>query len=301
MDGAPPREIFDGGQMPFGVNVVIDNLGESAVGPEAPTLQSSDRSTNTFALVQIIGINPAQFGYPELEKTFADEGITLLGARRNFDGTVVSGDKNVITFEKFNYLPDERGNSQVTLRANICYDYTTYSRGIVCIKDNVLESTQDSTICTLSGPKDVKSSGAPVHVTSLTENPLGRNKIQVTFTVENVGTGQIFRRESQNSGLISDACDTSLTNPNKNIVHVKVFLGDDYSSSLIQCPLLGNSNEGDIQLFQGAAATLSCTIQTDPNRNRVYTDKLYINLEYTYLQFVETPILIRDVSVGSAP
>jgi hypothetical protein len=298
--GAPPAEIYDGGQMPFSVFVRVENLGEADVGPDSVNGVTGD---NTFALIQIIGINPAQFGYPEVEKTFAETETTILGARKNFDGTIIAGTLDSIPFEGYEYLPDEQGNSQVTMRANICYDYTTRTNTRVCIKDNLLENVQDDSICVLSGPKDVKNSGAPVHVTAVTQNPLGRDKIQVTFTVENVGSGQVFRRASEqqysNRDPYSSPCDNSITNPNRNQVKVRVNLGDDTASGLIRCPLLDNSNEGYINLFQGNAATISCTIQTDPQGNRIYTDSMRISLEYTYSQFVETPILIRDVSAGS--
>jgi hypothetical protein len=298
MQGAPPSEIFDGGQYPFSVNILVENLGEADVGPDSVTGATGD---NQFALVSLIGFNPAQFNYPETDKTFAQEQISVLGARRNFDGTIIAGDTNIVQFEGYNYLPDEQGNSEIRIRANICYDYTTRTSTRVCIKDNILENIQDNSICVLTGPKDVKNSGSPVHVTKVAQNPLGRDKIQVTFTIENVGTGRVFRKvgSAWSSGpLGGGACDTSLTNPDRNYVFVDVFLGDESSTGLIQCPLLGNSNQGYINLFQGNAVTMSCTIQTNPQGNRVYTDTLRINLEYAYLDYSEVPILIRDVTVG---
>ncbi len=179
---------------------------------------------------------------------------------------------------------------------------TTRSSTRVCIKDNLLENIQDSSICTLTGAKDVKNSGAPVHVTMLQQNPLGRDRIQVTFTIENVGTGRVFHKVG--SGYIGSAlqgngpCDSSLTNPDRDVVFVDVALNDGASTGGIQCPLLGNSNSGFIKMFAGNAVTLSCTIPTNPSGSRIYTDTLRVNLQYAYSQFVETPILIRDVTVG---
>lgn len=190
MQGAPPSEIFDGGQYPFSVNVLVENLGEADVGPDSVLGATGD---NTFALVSLIGFNPAQFNFPETDKTFVQEDINVIGARRNFDGTIIPGDTNIVQFEGFNYLPDEQGNSEIRIRANICYDYRTRSSTRVCIKDNILENIQDNSICVLTGPKDVKNSGSPVHVTKVNQNPLGRDKIQVTFTIENVGLGRVFR------------------------------------------------------------------------------------------------------------
>jgi hypothetical protein len=307
-NGAPPREIWDAGQMPFSVYVRVQNLGESPVGPDSEEL-SLGNDDNSFAMVQLIGINPAQFGYPETQKTFDEVDVTVDGAHRNFDGTIVAGTTDVVGFEDFSYLPDEHGNSQLTLRANVCYDYTSHSNTRVCIKDNLLENIQDNSICTLTGPKDPKNSGSPVHVTSVTQNPLGRNKIQVTFTIENVGTGRIFKRALlQGNTFAGDACDTGLANPNRDIVHVKLSLGDDVMTQRISCQQFQGAYEGFVPLREGTPATVSCTIcvggdcRVTDNRlatDRVYTDTLHIDLEYTYLDFVETPILIRDVSSSS--
>jgi hypothetical protein len=305
MQNAPPAEIYDGGQFPFTVAVVLQNLGEADIGPDSVLGVTGD---NSFGLVQLTGINPTQFagqlGVPlVMEKTFVDADISLTGARRTQDGSIIAGDTNIVQFDGFNYLGDNQGNTQVTLRANVCYDYRTRSNTQVCIKDNILENLQDDSICTLSGDKTAKNSGAPVHVVGLKQSPLGRDRIQVTFTIQNVGNGQIFKRARDQFNIDpygAGPCDTSITNPNRNQVFVHVFLSDESMNGFIQCPLLGNSNQGYINLFQGNAVTMSCTLETNPQGNRIYTDTLRINLDYTYMQFVETPILIRDVSVGPA-
>jgi hypothetical protein len=301
--GAPPPEIFDAGQMPFSVFVRVDNLGEADVGPRSIEGNTGD---NSHAYVQIIGINPLNFGSPVTFKTFAQDDINAYSARRNFDGSIIAGTADVLTFEGFTYLPDLHGNSEATIQANICYDYVTFSNTRVCIKDNVMQNVQDSAICVLSGAKIVKNSGGPVQVTALSQNPLGRDRIQITFTLENKGTGQIYRRMGGIPGAqgygTGDrlACDSGTHNMvNQDMVYVKVFLSDDITTSMIDCPVLSGGNQGFVRLYQGAAATLSCQIRTNPQANRVYTDTMHIYAYYAYSDFVMAPILIRDVSVGN--
>jgi hypothetical protein len=295
---APPTEIFDNGDSTFSIGLRLQNNGEADVGPDA--IIPSD---NQWAQVEIQGINPLQFGSPQTMKTFSEEGITLTRMRKSFDGTSIGGTPDVMLFEGFRYLPDNVGNNQVTIRANICYDYTTFTNTQVCLKSNTLETIQDNTICTLAGPRDVKNSGSPVHVTSVKQAPLGKNKIQVEFTIENVGTGTIFapsdRPQGSTGTFLGWHCDQNQQNQNRNRVWVRVRLNDDLSNALINCNRLADSNEGLVQLFAGQPTVVTCTLQTPQGvGSQAYTDTLRIDLDYAYSQFVETPVLIRDVSAG---
>jgi len=292
--GAPRAEVNDAGQDEFAVGIQLENLGESDVGREA------ENSDNYFASIEIVGLDPAQFSNPIMYRTFDYEDVTLLGARRVGE-SIITGGKGTIFFEGFNYLPDVFGNQDHTVRANLCYDYTTYSNTKVCIKDNPQERVEDNGICTLAGAKEVKNSGAPVAVTSLFEQPMGKDKIGVTFTIENVGTGKIFRRSSEQNGDYP-CIDPYSGNNNYNKVWVKVSFPDDQNSNVIDCKNLRDSfssNEGEVSLYEGAPATVMCTILTDPSKGQVYTSVLNIDLKYTYQQAIQQPLIIRDVSAGS--
>ncbi len=299
-EGTPPREIYDNGDSSFAIGLQLNNLGESDVGAD-PIVPNDNR----VAYIEITGVNPLQFGSPQMSKSLADESITLTRMRKNFDGTQVAGAPDVMLFDGFRFTPDIVGNQEVRLRANICYDYTTFTNTQVCMKSSTLETVQDNAICTLSGPRDPKNSGSPVHITSLSQYPLGRQKIQIQFTVENVGTGLIFApsefmTSNVNTIFGASPCDpTQINNPNRNKVYVRVRLNDDSSNALIRCNRLGDTSEGLVTLFAGAPAIVQCTMEVPQGiGTQAYTDNLRVDLDYMYYQFVQTPVLVRDVSAG---
>ncbi len=316
--GQPPNTIFDDGQSIFNVGLFIQNVGESAVGPG---------TRNTYGYFELLGINPGQFGLSEQQtKIYFEDvidgdttGLTLLGSRRGYEGDIILGEIGVVEFPEMTYLPDRVGNAQITLRANACYEYTTFTDADICIKDNVLENAQDDTICTLTGAKPFMSSSGPVQVTELTQYPAGSDKIQVSFVLENLGIGQVFAPVNSGENSISysnpnlridpltgrpDACYGSVgANPSRNVVLVKVSVGEDYGGSAqfdVSCPMLrgGGPADGTITLFQDSPAVITCTIKTSGAGSRIFVERLHIDAHYTYLDYIEMPLLIRDTNVG---
>jgi hypothetical protein len=285
IEGMPPETIHDKGTFPFGVGIAIENRGEADIGPGTP---------NPFILVRLVGINPEQFG---VDDNFIRQqvNIPLLGARRNFDGTIFPGEISSIVFEPLNYKPDIHGNTKFTIRADVCYDYETKATSQICIKDDVLENLQDTSICSLTGQKPPQNSGGPVHITSVTENPMSANKIQVHFVIEHVGKGEFFGRPPDGSNS-QELCDFSVRNTNKYIVDVEVEQLSE-SGITISCARFNGERMGRVKLFQGSPTTISCVLERSrPSTGRIFQDLLNIRLRYRYGQFIETPIIIQDVS-----
>nr|MCK4930179.1 hypothetical protein [Nanoarchaeota archaeon] len=283
IEGMPPPMVHDAGSFPFGVGIAVENLGEVDVGPG---------TDNPFVMVRLEGINPEQFGMTDagMQQMLAS---ALHGARRNFDGTIFPGEITTVTFEPLNYGPDIHGNAQFTIRADVCYDYETISTSMICIKDDVLENLQDISICTLSGEKFPQNTGGPLHVTSVVENPMAENKVQVNFIIEHVGIGEFFGRPE---GGEEENCDFSVRNFNKYFVDVEVEPLSD-SGMTISCSRFGGGNSGRVKLYQGAPTTISCTIErTRSSAGRIYQDLLNIKLKYRYGQFIEIPIIIQDIT-----
>ncbi len=278
LEGVPPETVMDNGQEPFSYSVVLENKGESDIGPG---------TDNPFVQVTLQGVSPEQWGINDTTFRLND---TLRGARKNFDGTVLPGELTTVTFDGLSYNDNIRGNTEFTLRAKVCYDYQTISTTKLCVKDNVLEHINDDSVCSLKGEKEPRNSGGPVHVTSLTQNPMAEDKIQMNFVVEHVGSGTIYKREP------GATCDASVTNKEKNWVHVRIKPLSDSRYS-IDCGRLANGNQGQVQLFQGAPTTISCTLtRTGDSQGRIFEPLLEIELRYRYGQFIESPILVQDVS-----
>jgi hypothetical protein len=285
IEGLPPPSIHDAGTFPFGVGLALENVGEADIGPGTP---------NPFLIVRLEGINPEQF---KVNDNFIRQqvNVPLLGARRNFDGTIFPGEITNVNFEPLTYMPDIHGNTQFTIRADICYDYSTTATAQICLKDDVLENLQDTSICSMTGQKNPQNTGAPVQVTSVVENPMSANKVQVNFVIEHVGTGEFFGRPPEGSAN-QEICDFSVRNTNKYYVDVEVEQLSD-AGLTISCARFNGNRIGRVKLYQGAPTTISCTIErTRPSSGRVYQDLLNIKLKYRYGQFIETPIIIQDVS-----
>lgn len=284
IEGMPPSMIHDAATFPFGVGIAVENLGEVDVGPG---------TTNPYVMVKLEGINPEQFGITDADMSQM-LASTLHGARRNFDGSVFPGEITSVSFEPLNYQPDIHGNAQFTVRATACYDYETISTTVICIKDDVLENLQDTSICSLAGEKFPQNSGGPLHVTSVIENPMAENKVQINFVIEHVGIGEFYGRPQQ--GEPQETCNPSIRNFNKYFIDIEVEpLGD--SGMTVSCSRFGGTSGGRIKLYQGAPTTISCTIErTRPSAGRIFQDLLNIKLKYRYGQFIEVPILIQDVT-----
>ena len=276
-NGVPPPTVYDGGKFPFGVGVVIENVGEADIGPG---------TDNPYMTIRIEGINPTNFGVTDaaLHQVLSE---TVNGAQKNFDGTIIPGMIANFVFENLNYQGRLQGNDLFTIRSTLCYDYENFATMQVCFKDDIVENVQDSTLCTLTGERLSHNSGGPVHVTNAIQNPLARNKVQVNLVLEHIGPGEFYGRSA------TEDCNPSVRNTNKYKVEVEVTTQDP--GALVQCARLGNSNIGTITLYGGAPQTITCSVTGGSPSSRVYTDTLTVRTRYRYGQFIEQPIIIQAV------
>lgn len=274
-NGAPPPTIYDGGKAPFGVNIVLQNIGEADIGPG---------TDNPYVTAHLEGILPENFGITDADLHLVlNERIN--GAHKNFDGTILGGQVTNLIFDQLNYQGKLEGDGTVTLRGVVCYDYSNMATAQLCMKSEMLENVQDSTICTLTGERVVSNSGGPIHITHMTQNPLGNNKIMLTFDVEHVGPGEFYGRSS------TEDCDPSVRNMDKYIVDLNVSVQDPESK--VTCYRLNNGYSGNITMYSGTPQTMSCTIERLQNTTaRVYTLPITIRTYYRYSQFIEQPLQI---------
>jgi hypothetical protein len=284
VNGMPPEYIFDNGGYDFGIGLRLKNTGEYDISASE-------------GYIEIIGINPKDFGKSnqnDLKKILPND---ISGAKKNFDGTILAGGETIVEFGDLKYLPNLNGNTGVKIRANLCFDYTTMTSTQICVKKDLLSNKEaEAEICQLSGDKIPKNSGGPIHITKVTENPMGSDKIQISFIIQHVGThpGAIFFKYTE------DECDTSITNTNKYKVHIDITSdvdGKKPSCNGLEDAADGNS-EGFITLFDGQPRTVTCQIDTS-SVDSVYEDLLEINLKYKYMMAIEKPLEIKDVSTDN--
>jgi hypothetical protein len=121
---------------------------------------------------------------------------------------------------------------------------------------------------------------------------MGSDRVQVSFTIAHVGThpGASFYRYDTD-------CDTSITNTDKYNVYLEFT--SEVAGSTPTCNGLvdGTPSAGFIQLFEGQPRTITCTVDASGVQG-VYEDLFEVNLRYRYLQSIEKPLEIRDVSIN---
>ena len=148
-------------------------------------------------------------------------------------------------------------------------------------------------ICEITGEKNPVNSGGPVHITSLKENPMGQEKVQITFVIENVKSvpGVIFSKDAQ-------SCDDSINNPDLHKVWVNVKT--EINGAGAECNGLNEgsgSSQGYVTLYNGEPRTVTCSIDLS-HIDSIFEQVYEIELEYRYLQHIERPLEIRDVSTS---
>ncbi|MBW2990441.1 hypothetical protein KY348_01920 [Candidatus Woesearchaeota archaeon] len=286
LEGAPPDIIISRGLSRFSVVAVLENAGEAEVGPG---------TDNPLVVVRLAGIMYPDFGLTESTgvKTL-DAG--LAPARKNLDGSIMSGEVAHVSFDNLVYKPAFDGIS-LPLVVETCYDYETYATTKICIKKDVLEAYEDASICTLVGPKPVAGSAAPVSVTRVDELPVSENSVQINFVIEHVGSGVFFSRHQYQD--LFDVCVIDDANP--FIYQLEVFIEPVQDNIYeIDCfrldnDLPGGGVSGVVSMFQGAPLTISCFLsRTSPVDVRIYEDLLDIKLRYRYVDVMEIPVTIQN-------
>jgi len=287
MEGAPPKVIVGSGAVPFSFIIPLENVGESPVGPG---------TDNPLIMARLTGIVYRNFGLTE-ETGAQTLDAKIESAKVNYDGTVLPGEINYISFDKLAYLPPVYDTIMLPIRAEVCYDYESFATTQFCMKKDVLESWEDSTICTLKGPKPVGNSGSPIHITYVEEAPISNQTVQLNFVIEHVGRGVFFIRNAYSS--LYEICDFG--DVGRNMYKVEVFVEplqpDIYvvNCTRLDTRLSNGGTSGIVRMFEGAPLTMTCFLsRTKPMNVRVYADLLNIRLRYRYGEFVEVPILIQS-------
>jgi len=286
LENAPPSEVTDkktgGTGFPFKAVVTIENVGEFTI----PTNQLN---------VTLTGFYPADFGKTrnELKKIYSS---AFNGVRKDPDGNKIQGDIDQVTFPTsgdLEYQSELAGNQVFPFRAEACYPYQTKALSQLCLQENL--QAKDPKVCNPSGSKLVDNSGAPVHVTSVTQSVGGQNKILLHFTVRKVGSSEIFSQP---------ACLTNFESEDRVTVTVKTGLpdltvADGSKVKSLDCLGLLNKkdttpNAGELLLDNGQAS-FTC-VQTLTTASKVDSLKTFdIFLDYFAQDSVTTTVLVKHL------
>jgi len=278
--GSPPNEVYDNKNSEFSITVELRNVGEY-------DLDSND------GYVEIKGISADEFGVSPSH--FKQNIPAINGARKNSNGNVIPGTLDIVSFENLAYQQDLTGNlNSNKIRAIACYNYKTRASADVCVKEDAFDGQQANSVCVLSGSKPVANSGGPLQVSSVTQNAVGKNKMQVIYQISpQLATGELFFKPDTD-------CDDRRNNPDLYRVFIKV---EPIVNGRIAADCTGFSDSssrssGYITIFDATPRTITCTYDTT-GISGDFTTRANLELEYRFMQFIEKPILIKDVSTNN--
>lgn len=257
---APPGEFSQDDNVRL--KVLLTNKGETKV-------QTGN------AKVRIFGITVENFG-------LTDDYKSTLGPLEGEGEFTAEGGEQEIDFGQIRYTPDIINQETFTLRARLCYPYQTIAKTDVCVQSLITQESEGE-VCSLDDEKIVEGSvsGAPVQVTSITEQTRGNDQVRFDIKIENQGLGEVFSIEDK----CEDLDDDFIRFDSKEKIKVKIRSPVD-----VKCGFRTGepSSEGVITLDEGGVATLSCWKDVE----EPVVDKLDIQLDYLYRDQVTKDIKI---------
>ena len=202
-------------------------------------------------------------------------------------GFVLAGGEELLEFEQASYINDVSANIPLQLFASLCYEYKTQGLTNLCLKKDVVKKSIEDVCDTNDPAKEVYNSGAPVQVSGMRQKAIGSNKVQITFTVQNVGTGIVYLPDT-----FTDSCKGGGDNED----YVRISLLNPQNNFVPECSAFGKSSSGDVRLVNGKKE-ITCTIDTSALQDVSYQDLLLIDVDYVYREGVITSLTVENAVV----
>ncbi len=245
--------IFDSEDFP--IDVLLKNKGEDTLAPGKVSLR-------------LLGPAPQDYdGIPSW--TIPNkENIEKIS---EFNPT---GGEETVTFttsSRAKYKNKVTGISDVNWNLEYAYDYHTYL--IVddaCFKGDIT----DKNVCEVKGAKTFSVSGAPITVTSVTQESAGKGVIVLRIAIKNAGTGK--------STTPGAEFDTRFNQIGFTIDEPEKW----------ECKSGGRENEA--RLAEDGTAEVQCRLKQSLAEADLYTRSVKLNLEYTYKELIQEKLRIRE-------
>lgn len=270
-DEAPPKDAFE--NQPITLSVILQNLGAEDITNGVLTI-STDRNL--------------------IEKEVSTFNFNLAGKVTLID---TKGDQQFFTSKATTKTIQGLTKQDTTVRATACYDHKTIFGEDVCINTDIFNQEDKPNICkrkTLSFPQ---GQGASISVRSVEQLWLpaqsGEGIIpQYTIEIENEGKGIAIKQ-----GLSQQACSSQgVTKNNIGVIDVTtVILG----SQQLECSnkdLSVERIERNNEFYDIQRTKMVCKGQEIPITTKPYTTSLTVELDYGYIDFIETDINIKKLN-----
>lgn len=257
----PPPILYDNSEL---VSIVeIQNRGNRDLEP-------SD------CFIQITGFDPniirGGFGIPRScsENSGNLEGKTVYNTQ---------GGINQIEFDAPSVqLPNGVNEYSPTLNYVTCYNYETKANPLVCVDPLFFEVSAQQKTCQPRNVGLAGGQGAPVAVTNINVDMVGKNRAIFEITLSNVGGGQVL---SPSTG-IQNCGQGILTRDDLNSINYDVSVAG-------QGPVDCKPRDRTAKLYNNQAKII-CTFNIPGTV--AYTTPLQITLQYSYMQSQTKPIRI---------
>jgi len=244
--------IFDTEDFPL--EVVINNEGEHDVEAGDVRLELLGPAESDFSNI------PSW----DLSNSEAIEGISEYNPE---------GGEEVVAFTSSNYATydaDVTGYYDITWHVNYDYDYETrLIVNDVCFKEDLT----DDRVCTVDEGKVYSVSGAPITVTSVSEDSGGKGIILLKIGISNVAGGE--------STLVGEEFDTRYSQ-----VGFSIENPEDW-----ECKSGGR--EGEARLVDGTAEII-CKLADPLDEGSLYQQSVEMAFSYTYRDLVQEELRVKE-------
>ncbi len=263
----PPQAVLDDSQQEFFITLLVRNQGEYTI-PDGE------------AIASLSGIDAKAFGLTSMDATNT---VPIQGTS-NDQGFLLEGAEELLEFKPAKYVNDVAADFSVPLRADLCYGYKTEGLAHLCLKKDVVQQSIEDVCSTTNPDVDLFNSGAPIQVENLRQKAIGSDKVQISFTIRNVGSGIVYL-----PGSFTDSCKGQ--NDVKDMVHV--MLDNPQDNFVPTCSSFAKTNEGDIRLV-GGKKDITCTVSTSDLQDVSYQDLLIVEVSYVYRESVSTVLNVQN-------
>ncbi len=182
-------------------------------------------------------------------------------------------------------LPDYLDSLNQRILLTACYEYKTKASPVVCIDPNLYEIGPIERGCTVRDVSVPGGQGAPVAVSGVNVEMVGKEKVSFNIKLSNTGGGTVL-----NSGAdVFTDCPYQINPKDYNIVRYEV---DMSGGTKIRCtPEIEGSEKTRLVNNKG---TIYCTF--DISGDSAYTTPLRITLDYNYMDSIS-----KDVEIIKTP
>lgn len=273
VNNAPPDTLADNGQQTFPVILRATNGGEERVNVSEAT-------------ITLEGFSPRAFN-TSIEALTKNIPEPIRANRISPGGDTIDSSPVLTEWEDFSYVEREVAGRALTMQARMCYEYGSTTRAELCVKNDMLSTSTDT--CEIAGQRSYSSSGAPLKVTNVVQEPVTSDRTIVQFRIQNAGQGDVYRTGTE--------CSDDSVNPDRNKVRMQLSGLEEASEVDCTGPQdLGNraymvrSNAEDLR--NGHTVTCYITVPEEERNNRLQT--FNVDLDYLYTAGAEKSVNIRN-------